>query len=310
MDGDVWGVPQVMDGGSALYYNADALAAAGMTPDELQQLAWHPTDPASDSLLPVLQRLTLDTAGRNAADPAFDATAIQQWGLNAGQELQNIELNFIGSNGGSYQDEDGRLTLSNPKTIEAYEYLVSLINEHRVAPNADLTNRDGDHTRDEFLDGNLALFSSGTYNLAHVNEGANFEWGVVELPAGPAGQVTTSPGVIAAGNSASDHPDETAALLEWLGSTEGNEFVGATGAAVPAVTDARGAYDGYWAGIGVDVSPFFSVLDGNEQIAPAIGQNFGAMIANSKPHLDGVFLGTVPVGHGLSAAEEAANAVL
>lgn len=308
-NGELWGVPQVTDGGSALYYNAEALAKAGVTPAELENLTWHPTDPAADTLLPLLQRVTLDAAGRNAADPEFDASTVQQWGFNAAQELQNIELNFIGSNGGTYQDAQGHLTLSHPQTVEAYSYIVSLINDARVAPPATLTNANGDYTRDAFLDGTLALFQSGTYNLAHVHEGADFEWGVLEMPAGPAGHVTTAPGVVAAANAATEHPEAVAELLAWLGSAEGNEPVAAAGAAVPAVTDARGAYDGFWAGVGVDVSPFFTVLEGNEQIPPAMGQNFGAMVDASKPYLDDVFLGSLDVETGLVAAEEAANAV-
>ena len=306
-NGELWGVPQLTDGGSALYYNAEALAKAGVTPADLQQLAWHPTDAAADTFLPLLQRLTLDSSGRSAADPAFDANAVEQWGFNAAQELQNIELNFIGSNGGTYQDAEGKLTFTDPKTVEAYAYLVRLINEHRVAPPASSTNSDGDYTRDQFLQGKIALFESGTYNLANVHDGATFEWGIVQIPSGPAGRVTTAPGVIAAGNAATAHPAETAALLRWLGSTEGNEFIGAQGAAVPAVTEARAAYDAYWQGVGVDVSPFFTVLEGNAQIDPVTGQNFGAMYAAFKPQLDEVFLGRTDVATGLQQAQDAGN---
>ncbi|GGA69000.1 sugar ABC transporter substrate-binding lipoprotein UspC [Pseudoclavibacter endophyticus] len=308
--GEMWGVPQVMDGGTALYYNADALARAGVTPGELDGLTWHPTDPGRDSLLPLLQRLTLDEQGRNAADPDFDPSSVQQWGLNAGQELQNVELNFIGSNGGRYQDDAGRLTLTDPATLEAYDYLVRLINEHRVAPPAAESNPGGEGPRERFLDGSLAVYLSGTYSLAQVAGEASFEWGIAELPAGPAGQVTTTPGVVAAANAAGEHPDETERLLAWLGSPEGNEYLASAGAAVPAVTGARAAYDAYWSQAGVDVSPFFEVLAGNPQIDPAAGQNFGAMIANAKPVLDQVFAGEIDVATGLAQAEEAANAVV
>lgn len=307
-DGHLWGVPQITDGGSALYVNVDALAAAGVTEAELQGLVWNPSDPASDTLLPLLQRLTLDSSGRNAADPAFDPNSVTQYAINAAQELQNIELNFIGSNGGSYQGADGALTFTDPKTVEAYQYLVDLINEYRVAPPASSTNDNGDYNRDQFLQGNMALFLSGTYNLANVRDGASFEWGLTEMPAGPAGQVTTSPGVIAAGNAASAHPEAVTALLRWLGSAEGNEYIGAAGAAVPAVTAARAAYDTYWNDAGVDVTPFFSVLEGNAQIAPVTGQNYGAMLSAYKPLMNEVFLGRTGVSEGLAAAQDAGNA--
>lgn len=233
-DGELWGVPQIVDGGSALYYNADLLSAAGLTPADVASLAWHPTDPAADTLLGALQRLTRDTSGRDATDPAFDAASVASWGFNAAQDTQNVLLNFIGSNGGTYQSDDGRLTFTDPRTVEAFAYLVDLVGEHHVAPPADLTNPDSGATRDLFLEGRIALFESGTYNLANVDAGADFEWGVVPMPSGPAGRVTTSPAVIAAANANTEHPDEVAALLGWLGSADANEHVAEAGAAVPA----------------------------------------------------------------------------
>lgn len=306
--GHLWGVPQITDGGSAIYYNADALAAAGVTPEEISAAKWNPTDPTQDTFLPILQKLTIDSSGRNALDPAFDAANVKQYAFNAGMDLQNIMLNFIGGNGGTFQDADGKLTFTNPKTVEAFTYLSKLINEYHVAPPASSTNDNGDFTRDEFLRGNIALFESGTYNLANVHDGASFNWGVTEIPAGPAGRVTTSPGVIAAGNANSKNPEATKALLEWLGSTEGNQALGETGAAVPAVTGAREVYDAYWQGQNVDVTPFFSVLEGKEPFAPVTGQNFGAMLSAYSPLLGQVFAGQVEPAAGLQAAQDAGNA--
>ncbi|KAB1655399.1 sugar ABC transporter substrate-binding protein [Pseudoclavibacter chungangensis] len=308
-DGELWGVPQLVDGGSALYYNADLLAAAGVTPEQLQDLVWSPSDAAADTFKPVVQQLTVDAQGRNATDPAFDANQVASWGFNAAQDTQNVLLNFIGSNGGTYQTEDGAMTFTDPKTEEALAYVVDLINQAKVAPPASSTNGDGDYTRDQFLQGKIALFESGTYNLANVQQGAAFDWGVVEIPSGPEGKVTTSPAVIAAANANSSNPDAVTKLLQWLGSAEGNAYIGAEGAAVPAVTDARAQYDAYWQGLGVDVSPFFTVLDGADPLPAVTGQNYGAVLDAFKPHLDEVFLGTVDVPTGLEQAQQAADAV-
>lgn len=304
---ELWGVPQITDGGTAIYYNADALKAAGVTPEEVSAAKWSPNE-AEDTFLPLLKKLTLDAEGRNAADPAFDANNVKQYAFNSAQELQNIILPFIGSNGGTYQDEAGKLTFTNPKTVEAFRYITNLINEEHVAPPASSTNDSGDFTRDEFIRGNIALFESGTYSLAPVHEAATFEWGITEIPAGPAGKVTTSPGVIAAGNANSKNPGATRALLEWLGSVEGATYLGSNGAAVPAHNDARSVYDQYWEQQGVEVEPFFSVVDGKKQIPPVTGKNFAAMYAAFQPKLNEVFLGRVDLETGLKQAEDAGNA--
>ncbi|MCV7175927.1 ABC transporter substrate-binding protein [Mycolicibacterium sphagni] len=288
-NGTLWGVPQLTDAGIALYYNADLLAADGVDPAELNTLRWDP-DGSVDTLRRLLKRLT---HGR-------------QWGYNAANDLQAIYLNYIGSAGGVFSDGD-RFAFDNPQAATAFRYVIGLINTDQVAPPASDTNDNGDFSRNQFLSGRMALFQSGTYNLAQVAERAPFRWGVALLPAGPAGRVSVTNGIVAAGNPASRHPEAVREVLGWLGSTRGNQYVGRQGAAIPAVLPAQAAYFGYWSAKGVDVAPFFSVLDGPHIAAPG-GRGFAAGYQAIKPYFDEMFLGRTPVADALSAAQQAANA--
>ncbi len=290
-DGTLWGVPQLTDAGIALYYNADLLAAAGVDPAVLTSLRWSPDD-AQDTLRPLLARLT----------PGDD----RRWAYNAGNDLQGIYLNYIGSSGGVFSAGD-RFAFDNPQAAEAFGYLVRLINVDKVAPPASDTNDNGDFSRNMFLQGRMALFQSGTYNLAHIAANAPFRWGVALLPAGPAGRVSVTNGIAAAGNSASKHPDATRAVLAWMGSAEGNAYLGAGGAAVPAVLSAQRGYFDYWAANGVDVAPFFDVLRGPRIPAPG-GAGFAAGFDALKPYFDEMFLGRLDVERALPQAQRAANA--
>ncbi|WP_396931330.1 ABC transporter substrate-binding protein [Mycolicibacterium sp.] len=287
--GSLWGVPQLTDAGIALYYNADLLAADGVDPAELDALRWDP-DPSVDTLRPLLTRLT---HGR-------------QWGYNAANDLQAIYLNYIGSAGGIFNDGD-RFAFDNPQAASAFRYVVGLINTDRVAPPASDTNDNGDFSRNQFLSGRMALFQSGTYNLAQVAEQATFRWGVAMLPAGPTGRVSVTNGIVAAGNPASRHPDAVREVLAWLGSARGNSYIGRHGAAIPAVLPAQQAYFDYWSAKGVDVTPFFRVLDGPRIAAPG-GPGFAAGYQAIKPYFDEMFLGRTPVDQALAAAQHAANA--
>ena len=287
--GTSWGVPQLTDAGIAVYYNADLLAADGVDPAELDSVRWDP-DPAVDTLRPLLKRLT---HGR-------------QWGYNAANDLQAIYLNYIGSAGGEFSDGD-RFAFDNPQAAGAFRYVVGLINTDRVAPPASDTNDNGDFSRNQFLSGRMALFQSGTYNLAQVAEQARFRWGVAMLPSGPAGRVSVTNGIVAAGNPATRHPDAVRQVLDWLGSARGNEYVGRRGAAIPAVLPAQRAYFDYWSAKGVDVTPFFRVLDGPRIPAPG-GPGFAAGYQAIKPYFDEMFLGRLPVDRALAAAQRAANA--
>ena len=287
----LWGVPQLTDAGIALYYNADLLSAAGIDPATLNSLRWSPDD-ADDTLRPLLARL------------AGDRT--RQWAYNAANDLQGIYLNYVGSAGGVFADGD-RFAFDNPQAAEAFRYLVRLINVDRVSPPASDTNDNGDFSRNMFLQGRMALFQSGTYNLAQVEANAAFRWGVALLPAGPVGRVSVTNGIAAAGNSASPHPEAVRDVLEWMGSADGNAYLGAGGVAVPAVLAAQRTYFDYWAGKGVDVAPFFDVLRGPRIPAPG-GAGFAAGFDALKPYFDEMFLGRLDVGQALARAQAAANA--
>ncbi len=302
-NGTLWGVPQLTDAGIAVYYNADLLHAAGIDPAELDNLRWSPG--ADDTLRPLLARLAVDQSGHRADSPAFDPQRIRQWGYNAANDMQGIYLNFIGSAGGSFADGD-RFTFANDGATQAFAYLVRLINTDNVAPSAADTNRNGDFSRNQFLAGRMALFQSGTYNLAAVATQAPFRWGVAMLPSGPAGRVSVTNGIAAAANSASRHPGAVREVLAWMGSRDGNAFLGADGAAIPAVQSAQAVYFDHWRRRGVDVEPFFSVLRGPRIEAPG-GAGFAAGYQALQPYFDEMFLGRLAVPDALRRAEQAAN---
>jgi multiple sugar transport system substrate-binding protein len=301
--GVLWGVPQLTDAGIAVYYNADLLAAAGVAPAQLAALRWSPDN--RDTLRPLLARLTLDTDGHSAATPGFDARRVRQWAYNAANDPQGIYLNYIGSAGGEFQN-GGRFAFDNPAAIEAFNYLVGLINNDHVAPPASDTNDNGDFSRNQFLGGRMVLFQSGTYNLAAVAEHARFRWGVAMMPIGPEGRVSVTNSIAVAGNSASKRPDAVRQVLAWLGSRQGNEYLARRGTAIPAVLSAQRVYFGHWAAKGINVMPFFAVLNGPRISAPG-GAGFAAGSQAVKPYFDEMFLGRGDVATTLRQALAAAN---
>lgn len=303
-NGTLWAVPQLTDAGTAVYYNADALAAAGVDPARLDELRWSPDGP--DTLRPLLARLTVDADGRTADTPGFDARRVRQWGYNAGNDPQGIYLNYIGSAGGVFQNGDA-FAFDNPAAVDAFGYVVGLINDDHVSPPASATNDNTDFSRNQFLAGKMALFQSGTYHLAPIAEQAGFRWGTAMLPAGPAGRVSVTNGIAAAANAATAHPEAVRRVLAWMGSVEGNAYLGRHGATIPAVRAAQRDYFDYWAAHGVDLTPFFAVLSGPRIPAPG-GAGFAAGYQALKPYFDEMFLGRADVAETLRNAQHAANA--
>jgi multiple sugar transport system substrate-binding protein len=306
-NGALWGVPALTDGRIVVFYNRDMVQAAGVDPENL---TWHPSDPAADTFLPAAKKLTKDAAGVTADQPGFDPGAVTQYGFNAARDLQAIYYDFVGSNGGRIQNPtDDTFVLTEPKTVEAFQYLVNLINRDHVAPSAADTNDNTDFSRDQFLQGKMALFQSGTYNLQNIQDGAQFEWGIAPLLAGPEGRVSVVTSVIAAGNADSPKRGAILRVLRWLGSAEGASFVGAEGAALPAVTAAQQGYFDYWAGQGIDTR-YFGDEGGTATIPAPSGPKFGPASTAFEPILNEVFAGRTPVAEGMRQAQDTGNAAL
>ncbi len=305
-DGKLWGVPQLTDGGIAMYYNKKLLADAGITPEQLNSLAWAPGGGSGDTLLPLVKKLTVDTSGKRGDESGFNGSKPKQWGYSAAQDLQGIYYNFIGSNGGQFQDSTGKFVFASPESTAAFQYIVDLINKYKVSPAASNTNNNGDFTRDQFLQGKIALFQSGIYNLKNVSDGAKFDWGIAPMPAGPKGAVSVVNSVAVVGNAKTKNAEATKKVLQWMGSAEGANFVGSSGAALPAVKGAQSAFADYWKSKNVDPSQFAKQGQLPSILAPA-GNNWDAAYGAWKPTFDQIFLGQTPVADGLAKAQTAAN---
>ena len=306
--GSLWGVPQLIDGGKVLYYNKELVKKAGV---DLTDLAWNPTDSGKDTFLPALKKLTVDSAGRTANEAGFDGSNLAQYGFNASNDFDAIIGNFVGSNGGLYQ-ADGKYTFaSNAKAEQAIEYVVNLVDKYHVAPSAADTNGNADFARDQFLQGKLAVFESGSYNLSTIQKSAKFGWGIAPIPAGPAGRIPVTNSIIATGNANSTHADATLKVLRWIGSEKGSLALGASGSLIPAVTAAQGPYFDYWQKQGVDAKPIVDgVADGT--LKNDIIPNAAATSADLTTALNEIFAGRSngSIAAALKAAQTAANAGL
>lgn len=309
VDGRLWGVPQLTDPGIGVVYNADLLKKAGISIDDVERLQWDPAAP-QDSLRDIARRLTSDTSGRHPGEAGFDPSRVDVYGYSASNDLNAIMLNALASNGAAWQTGD-RFTFDSAAGRTAISYLVDLINVDHVAPPAADTNppAGSDLARDLFLRGKLALFQTGAYSFATIQQGATFPWGVAALPSGPTGRISVTNGIIAAGTAKSAHPDAQRTVLDWLGSTEGARPIGADGSALPAVLSAQDDYLSYWRSHGIDLDPLFVELKSGTAQAPS-GAGYARAQLAYQPIFNDIFTGVVSVAEGLRMAETAANAAM
>ncbi|QLY34032.1 sugar ABC transporter substrate-binding protein [Nocardia huaxiensis] len=282
-NGTLWAVPQFVDGGTALYYNRDLLERAGVDPGTLAGLRWS-SEEGIDTFRPLLRQLS----------------GVAPWPYNAANDFQSILLPYLGSAGGRFQ-QDGRFAFASEQGRDAFGYLTRLIADG-LSPSAADTNNSSDFAKNAFLQGRMPLFQSGTFNLATVQQSAGFRWGVALIPAGPAGRVSANNAIGLSGNTATAHPEAVRRVLAWLGSAQGNRYLAMDGNTIPAVVSEQQLYRDYWAQRGIDVSPFFDVLRG-EQISAGGGAGFQAAIQAIFPVFDEMFLGRIPVTDALDRAQ-------
>ncbi|HZK06516.1 MAG TPA: sugar ABC transporter substrate-binding protein [Actinomycetaceae bacterium] len=304
-NGTLWGVPQIWDS-IALYYNRDLVDAAGVDPTNLK---FAPGNAEEDTLIPAAQALTLDEAGLNPTEAGFDPDTRVQYGFNGQLDLQAIYLDFLAQTGATFQDENDLFAFDSPEGVAAFQYIYDLINTWYVAPSAADTNTNGDITRDLFLQGNLALFQSGPYNLKTISDNATFEWGIAPMVEGPEGRISVVHGVAAVGNAESENLDATIRVLEWLGSADGQHALAAQGVSFPAAVEAQQAFIDHWTALDVDVQVFIDAANGPTAAAP-VGPEVNAGMNEYTPILQDMLLGTISVPDAVAQAQEAGNAAM
>lgn len=305
-DGGLWGVPQLWDS-IALFYNKQLVEEAGVDPSALE------FDPSAetDSLRESATKLTLDGEGRHPGEDGFDADGRAQFGFNSQADRQAIIGPFLASNGAQWQQDDAYVFASE-EGIAAFQYMADLVNVDQVAPSAADTNENGDFSRDLFTQGKLGLFQSGPYNLGTIFDGVadSFEWAIAPPVAGPEGAKSLVHGVVAVGNAKApeDKQEGIKALLEWLGSADGQRPLAEQGVAFPGHKEAQDAFISFWDEKGVDVSVFVEAAKNPAEADTGARANAGLTAAI--PIFQEVFIGRLPASEGIPQAQEEGNAAM
>jgi len=195
-----------------IYYNRELTDAAGVVVPATAEEAW-----TWDEFVEAAQKLTIDTSGNNALDPAFDYKNIKQYGIQF-STWWGVYMNMVFSNGGDYINEDGtEFTLDDPEAVEAIQKMADLINVYHVAPSpAQVISMPSAVVG--LQSNQVAMMIDGQWNLLDLGL-ANFDFGIGVLPKLKKSitVVLGSPTVIF---SSTKYPDESWLLFKWLADPE------------------------------------------------------------------------------------------
>lgn len=197
----------------SLMYNEDLFKDAGIdTPPTKVEDAW-----SWQEFVEKAQELTLDSAGRNAKDPAFDANNITQYGVMFAPNW-NVYMPFIYSNGGAYLNEDmTEFGLNDPKAAEVIQNFADLINVYHVAPTA-IQSNSMPAAATALASRQAAMYIDGSWNHLDLAE-AGINWGVGVLPIDK-NYTTFFDGGSLIIFKATEHLEETLKLYQWITNPE------------------------------------------------------------------------------------------
>lgn len=304
---DVYGLPWTVDT-IGMYYNKADLAKAGFT-SYPTNLTWAPN--GSGTLVPFLEKLTVDANGKNATQAGFNSKDIVQYGLALSPDsTQTFADVYMAENGGGYQTTGANAapTVNSPQNVATYQFIWNLMYKYHVAPpGSTVIAPNGGAEEGQFLSGKTALIQGGDWLVSAINAGAKFKWGVASLPSGPKGRI----GTINAGcNSipANDkNPQQAFEFAQYVSSAAGQTIMAATGALQPAVTSLGNIYVKAWKKLGVDATALTPTAQGKVTIVPT-GVNIAAVQTATDNAVASIYLNTSTVKAALNSAQAAAVA--
>ncbi len=284
---------------TVLFYNMDAFDAAGLEYPSEDGWTW-------DEFLTAAQALTIDEG---------DDGLVEQYGFWFYGRYAHIE-SWVYNNGGSFLSEDRTSFAPNEGAVEALDFLVSLVQEHGVAPTSG--EMEGIRQQDVFPLGLAAMWVDGAWNISNNRdqlEGSDLRWGLAPIPQGPSAtepQAYGWPDLMAIA-STSEHPDEAWAFINCMTGplrTVDLTFPGK----IPVYRPTAEADE--W--LELDLLPAnkgflldWAVYTGPTSFTPGWGEWRGYVDgAGLEGQIDAAVSGNVTVEEALAAAGETANAVL
>lgn len=214
-DGVVYALPK--DSGiRAVYYNKSMFDDAGL---EYPRPNW-----TIDEFFTVAQELTVDEEGRRGSDPEFDMNSRkQQWGFswvdpvptNSGEDT----LAFLWARGGRWYNDDYTETQLTDEPV--MQHLMQFQDMRcNVGSSPSLAETAASESNQFALGLTAMIVENASMDFELRAEGAEFEWGITYVPAGPAGQFASTGSSGWAIPSGGDNIDAAWELVKYLTSAE------------------------------------------------------------------------------------------
>ncbi|MDO4648297.1 MAG: sugar ABC transporter substrate-binding protein [Eubacteriales bacterium] len=200
-DGDLYAI-SATESGVAFYYNKDMLKEAGIDTDDLDSRTLEN---------PVTWEEMAEIAEKCTTDDHVGAHIIMDHGEGLPYALEPMYI----SKGKDYISEDGTEAsgyVDSEEAVETTQYLADLIAKGYA---------NVDPIQDEFLNKACATMIGGSWEVATLEQNADFDWGVTYYPVSDTGKAVSPCGDWSAAISRDcEDADAAGEFLQWLMSTD------------------------------------------------------------------------------------------
>lgn len=293
-DGGRYGLPKDFDT-IALFYDLGTITEAGLSPDDLASMTWNPQD--GGTFEEVLARLSVDANGVRGDEEGFDPTNVATYGLasngSGGADGQTQWSWLAGSTGWRFTNADvwgTEYNYDDPRLQETLEWYFGLVDKGFMAPYQEVG---GDPNPTQALgSGRAALSSNGSWMIPSYSNLQGIDLGIAPLPSGPVGNpVSMYNGLADSISAQTEHPEEAARLVAYLGSAECQIMVGEAAVVFPANREGTDAAIEAFADMGLDVSPFTDLVDEGHTLYFPVTTVQATVQIILEPIMDEVYIG-------------------
>jgi multiple sugar transport system substrate-binding protein len=299
-DGKQYGLP--LDWASAaIYYNADMLAKAGYTPQQVDSLTWNPDTGGTFDML--VAHLTIDKNGVRGDQPGFDKNNVATYGvgpLNTSDDTGQMTWNsFVSTTGwklGDKSDWPTTFNYADPRFVKTMDYIRSLVNRGFMAPFGMFTGANGQSVisnQDLLGSGKVALETDGSWVAATYAKLPKVKVGIAPTVLGPDGKTRS---VVSNSNgnniwAGTKNPDLAWQWLSYMGSEACQTMAGKSGTFFPSIPASMDASAKAMAAQGVDLSVFTDQEKQGVLYSATVYSNGAAVQSAIQPLFEAYFAG-------------------
>jgi multiple sugar transport system substrate-binding protein len=295
---------------TAVFYNKEMLARAGVSDEAMSRLTWTPGD--GGTFEQIIAKLTVDANGVRGHEKGFDKDHVVTYGLGLDTEdaIGLVEWGFLAHTlGWSPTDRSPwgtHYTFDDPRFRSVMAWGRGLVEKGYLAPPDPAGASDA---VEDFPTGRFAMVASTARMLTTYTTYDGIQLGIAATPTGPNGErgsmISSRADSIAAGTN---NREDAAKWVAFLGSAQCQDIVGQAGVVLPAVPSALRKAEKAFAAEGIDVSPFTVHLKAETTFLVPVTEKAEQVAAIIEPALTAVITGEAPPG-SLTAANATVNAL-